>query len=319
MRVAITGASGLLGGALVSLHLDRGDEVRGLVRDARRAADSLPGMLVFEGDLAAEPNRLADFLDGADIVYHCAAELQDPARMSATNVDGTRRLLTAAAGRIGRWVQVGTVGVYGRPRNGVITEASPLAPADAYAQSKARADALVVELSSAGSFEYAILRCCAVIGPGMPGRFLYRIIGLLDRGFFAPIGAPGALVSLIPVANVAHALHACAMLPQAAGCTYNLADQCTVEHLMEVCCGALGREVPRWRLPEAPVRTVARLAEWIWPGQLSRAQIDVLTSRVRYSTEQIRSELGYNDVMKLEAVLHDLAIAIAIARRGRST
>lgn len=315
MRVAITGANGLLGGALVSLHLDRGDEVRGLVRDARRAADSLPGMRVFEGDLSVESSRLADFLDGADIVYHCAAELQDPARMSATNVDGTRRLLTAAAGRIGRWVQVGTVGVYGRPRNGVITEASPLAPVDAYAESKAHADALVAELSSAGNFEYAILRCCAVIGPGMPGRFLYRVIGLLDRGFFAPIGAPGALVSLIPVANAAHALHACAMLPQAAGRTYNLADQCTVEHLMEVCCDALGRQVPRWRLPEAPVRTVARLAEWIWPGQLSRAQIDVLTSRVRYSTERICSELGYNDVMKLEVVLHDLAIAW----RGRST
>lgn len=314
MKVAVTGANGLLGGALVSLHLDRGDEVRGQVRDARRAADALPGMQAFEGDLAAGPNRWADFLDGADIVYHCAAELQDPARMNATNVEGTRRLLSAAAGRIGRWVQVGTVGVYGRPRNGVITEASPLAPADAYAESKARADALVVELSSTGNFEYAILRCCAVIGPGMPGRFLYRLIGLLDRGFFAPIGAPGALVSLIPAANVAHALNACAMLPQAAGRTYNLADQCTVEHLMQVCCGALGRQVPRWRLPEAPVRAAAWLAEWIRPGQLSRAQIDVLTSRVRYATDLIRGELGYNDVMNLDVVLRELVGAW----RGRS-
>lgn len=309
MRVAITGANGLLGGALASLHLARGDEVRGLVRNARRAADSLPGMRVFEGDLAVESSRLTDFLDGADIVYHCAAELRDPARMSATNVEGTRRLLTAAAGRIGRWIQVGTVGVYGRPRNGVITEKSPLAPADAYAESKAHADSLVMELSSVGNFEYAILRCCAVIGPGMPGRFLYRLIGLLDRGFFAPIGAPGALVSLIPVANVAHALNACAMLPQAAGRTYNLSDQCTVEHLVSVCCEALGRPPPRWRLPEMVPRAFAWLLDRMASGRLTQGQIDILTSRAQYSTEQIRSELGYNDVMKLDDALSELVAA----------
>lgn len=314
MRVAITGANGLLGGMMAALHVARGDEVRGLVRDARRAAGNPPGMRVCVGDLSDAGIRLDEFIDGADVVYHCAAELQDAERMVPTNVDGTRRLLTAAAGRVGRWVQVGTVGVYGRPRQGTITEASPLAPADAYAESKARAEALVAELSAAGGFEHAILRCCAVIGPGMPGRFLYRVIGLLDRGLFAPVGPPGALVSLVPAANVAHALHACAIQPQAAGRIYNIADQCTVEHLVEVCCDALGRKVPSWRLPEAPVRAAARLAEWIMPGLLTRAQVDVLTSRTCYSTEMIRRELGYNDVMKLDVVLRELVSTW----RGRS-
>lgn len=317
MRVAVTGANGLLGGTLVALHAARGDEVRGLVRDARRAGNA-PGMRVCEGDLADTDAsigaRLAEFVDGADVVYHCAAELRDAARMAPTNVDGTRRLLAAAAGRIGRWVQVGTVGVYGRPRQGTITEASPLAPADAYAESKARADALVAELSAAGGFEHVILRACAVIGPGMPGRFLYRIIGLLDRGLFAPVGAPGARVSLVPAANVAHALLACATLPPAAGRSYNLADQCTVEELVEVCCAALGRPAPRWRLPEAPLRAAAWLAERLAPGRLTQAQIDILTSRVCYSTARIRGELGYNDVMKLDVLLRELVSTW----RGRS-
>lgn len=309
MRVAVTGANGLLGKSLAFLHVARGDEVRGLVRDARRAAGSLPGVLLFEGDLAAEGDRLVDFLDGADVVYHCAAELQDPARMIATNVDGTRRLLAAAEGRIGRWVQVSTVGVYGRPREGTITETSQLAPADAYAESKARADALVAALSAAGGFEHAILRSCAVIGPGMQGRFLYRVIGLLNRGLFAPVGAYGALVSLIPAANVTRALFDCATLPQAVGRIYNLADECTVERLVSVCCEALERPPPRWRLPEAPLRGVAWLLGQIAAGRLTPEQIDILTSRVRYSTERIRSELGYNDVMELDDALRDLVAA----------
>jgi len=306
MKVAVTGVGGLLGKALTSLHVSLGDDVRGMVRDAGRAAINLPGVQLFEHDLGTNADCLSEFFDGVDVVYHCAAELRDPARMAATNVMGTQRLLSAAAGRIGRWVQVSTVGVYGRPREGVITETSRLAPADAYAESKASADTLVEKLSSTGGFEHVILRSCAVIGPEMQGRFLYRVIGLLSRGLFAPIGPPGSLVSLIPAANVAHALHACAKLPQAAGRTYNLADQCTVEHLVEVCCDALGRQGPRWHLPETPVRATARFAEWVAPGLLSQAQIDVLTSRVRYSTERIRSELGYNDVMKLDVVLRDL-------------
>lgn len=308
MRVAVTGANGLLGRTLAALHASRGDDVRGLVRDARRAANATPAMRLFEADLAAEAS-LAEFVDGADVVYHCAAELHDPARMVATNVDGTRRLLAASAGRIGRWVQVGTVGVYGRPREGTIDESCPLAPVGPYAESKARADALVAEMSAAGGFEHAILRACAVIGPGMPGRFLYRVIGLLDRGLFAPVGAPGALVSLVPAENVAQALLACATLPPAAGRSYNLADQCTVEQLVAVCCTALGRPLPRWRMPEAPLRAAAWLAERLAPGRLTQAQIDILTSRVRYSTERIRGELGYHDVMALEEALRRLAAA----------
>jgi nucleoside-diphosphate-sugar epimerase len=312
LRVAVTGANGLLGGTLAALHVARGDDVRGLVRDTRRAAGNATGMRVCEGDLADSDAdigaRLVEFIDGADVVYHCAAELQDPARMVPTNVDGTRRLLAAAAGRIGRWVQVGTVGVYGRPRQGTITEASPLAPADAYAESKARADVLVTELSAAGGFEHVILRACAVIGPGMPGRFLYRVIELLDRGLFAPVGAPGALVSLVPAANVAQALLACATLPQAAGRSYNLADQCTVEALVAVCCEALGRPAPRWRLPEAPLRAAAWLAERVAPGRLTQAQIDILTSRVRYATERIRGELGYREVLDLDSAIRDLVM-----------
>jgi nucleoside-diphosphate-sugar epimerase len=299
----------MLGAELAALHLARGDEVRGLVRSARQRQGKLSGVRIFEWDLAEPCGGLEEFLDGADVVYHCAAELYDPARMVSTNVEGTRRLLAAAAGRIGRWVQVSTAGVYGRPRSGTVTEDSPLAPANGYAVSKAQADALVERLSGVGGFQFSILRSCAIIGVGMQGRFLYRVIGLLDRGLFAPVGAPGASISLIPVANVTHALLGCATLPQASGRIYNLSDQCTVEHLVEVCCEALGRQAPRWRLPEVPLRAVAWLAERVAPGRLTQAQIDVLTSCVRYPTERIRRELGYNAVMNLDDALREMVAA----------
>lgn len=308
MKVAVTGANGLIGRELAMRHLAAGDEVRALVRDAGRSAADLGGVHLHEIDIAADEGDLGNFLEGVDVLYHCAAELRDPARMTAVNVEGTRRLLQAAAGRIGRWVQMSTVAVYGRARRGTITEESPLAPADAYSRSKAMADELVFTSSSKGGFEHVILRSCAVIGSGMPGSFLYRLIGLLNRGLFAPVGAPGALVSLIPVSSVAGVLAACASSPRAAGRIYNLSEQCTVEHLVEVCCDALGREPPRWRIPEQPLRAVAWLAERLAPGKLTQRQIDILTSRVRYDTERVVRELGYNSVMKLDDAIRALVV-----------
>lgn len=308
MRVVITGASGLLGKTLASLHVTRGDTVRGLVRDAARAANGLPGVELVEGDLVDDGARLVALIDGADIVYHCAAELYDPARMFATNVEGTRRLLDAAAGRIGRWVQVSTVAVYGRIRTGTITEESPLAPAEDYSRTKAMADELVTDLAMRGGFDHVILRTCAMIGPGMKGRFLHRLCGLLDRRLFALIDSPGALVSLIPVANVTHALYDCARLPQAAGRIYNLAEQCTVEHLVELCCEALGRKPPRWRLPESLMRAAASLAERLAPGSLTREHVDILTSQTRYDIGRIVRELEYKVVMSCDDAIKELVL-----------
>lgn len=308
MKIAVTGANGLIGRDLARRHLAAGDDVRVLVRDTGRVVEGLGGARLYEIDMAASEGNLAGFLECIDVLYHCAAELRNPARMTVVNVDGTRRLLQAAAGRIGRWVQVSTVAVYGRARAGVITEDSPLAPADAYARSKAMADALVADFSGKSGFEHVILRACAVLGPGMPGSFLYRVIDLLDRGLFAPVGAPGALVSLIPVSSVAGALSACATSPLAARRTYNLVEQCTVEHLVEVCCEALGRKPPRWRIPEGSLRAVAWLAERLAPGKLTQEQIDILTNRVRYDAQRAANELRYNCVMNLDDAIRELAV-----------
>ena len=112
--VAITGGRGFIGRRLVARHVALGDRVRVL---ARGVADPPWGgdVEILSGDLtSSEPERLQRFAQGADALYHCAAERQDASRMSAVNVEGTRRLLAAAAGNIGRWVQLSSLGVYGQ-------------------------------------------------------------------------------------------------------------------------------------------------------------------------------------------------------------
>src|SRR4051812_4316163 len=121
MRVAITGASGFIGAALLERHRLQGDSVRVLSRASRHWPEGVEAHMADLADAAAA-GALQRFADGADVLYHCAGDYRDESRMEALHCDGTQRLIDAASGRTGRWVQLSSVGAYGSHREGVVTE-----------------------------------------------------------------------------------------------------------------------------------------------------------------------------------------------------
>ncbi len=91
-RLLVTGGTGVLGRAVVTLLSDAGEDVRVLSRraliDAERGSST-----TMQGDLTTGAG-LMTALDGVETVIHCASS---PARRTrATDVDGTQRLVKAA-------------------------------------------------------------------------------------------------------------------------------------------------------------------------------------------------------------------------------
>src|SRR5438105_570420 len=125
MIVAVTGATGGVGTALVRALRARGDSVRALVRDPARA--KLDATLV-RGDLGDEA-ALEEVARGADAFVHTAAHVGDwgdSAEFEDVNVGGTRRAVEAAArAKVKRFVHVSSVAVYGRPESGNIDQTTP--------------------------------------------------------------------------------------------------------------------------------------------------------------------------------------------------
>jgi len=301
--VAITGATGFIGRALAGVHVAFGDEVRVLSRRRFDPSRAVPGTTWCQGDICHPLSP--DLFDGVHTVYHLAAELHDPARMQAVHVDGTANLLAAAAGRVQRWVQLSSVGVYGPPAAPIVNEETVPAPANEYERTKYAADRRVEDACRSAGLEYAILRPSNVIGAAMQNGSVFALINAVRRGRFFYIGPRGAIATYVHVDDVVRALVACQAAPS--GRVYNLSSDCTWEALIGRIASLTGVRPPRLRLPAWPLRLGIRTLE----GRVRLSATWALPSPGHCPT---RSKTFW--ARDLEPASHRACGRIAIARRG---
>ncbi len=300
MTVSVTGATGFVGSLLVRRLVACGETVRVLTRSRPRASHLPSNVGDFVGKLSSGADLPAAFLEGSDVLYHLAGEINHPAAMRSVHVEGTRALVKAAKRRVAHWVQLSSVGAYGPVRVGIVNEDWALAPQGEYEVTKTESDRLVQEAADKGALSCTLLRPSIVFGPGMSNRSLYQLISVVARRLFFYIGPPGASANYVYVDNVVDALIACGTLPAAKGRVYNLSDFCTMEQFVGAISASLGKPTPSARLPELPVRLLARVLGMVPSLPLTESRVDALTSRARYPTGRIEKELGYTHRVSVE-------------------
>lgn len=159
MRALVTGSTGFIGAAVARCLLERGVDVRVLVR---RDSDlgNLQGLKVEQayGDLR-DPASLRQAMTGCRQLYHVAAHYAlwapDPQIFYDINVTGTRNLMeTARDVGVERIVYTSTIGAIGLPHGGGLgTEETPVSleqMSGHYKRSKFLAEQEVSKLARAG-------------------------------------------------------------------------------------------------------------------------------------------------------------------------
>jgi len=294
MIVAITGGSGFIGKLLVERHLQQGDQVRLLSRNASLESANVQ---YFLGDLSNPNVDLFGFVDGVDVLYHCAGEINNESLMQELHVNGTQRLADAAQGKIGRWVQLSSVGAYGVCRDGTITEDSEERPFGVYERTKTESDKIVIN----SGIPYVILRPSNVFGKDMPNQSLRGLLYAVSKGLFFFIGKENEyLVNYIHVKDVIEVLMRCSSDDKALGEVFNLSQSTSVENMIASFASGMGSDKKIFRLPESVVRLIASIFGWIPRFPLTSPRVDALTGRCVYDSTKVQKILEFKYSMTLE-------------------
>lgn len=246
--VAVTGASGFVGQALVAHLLASGRSVRALVHRQSLAMNH-PALATVPGSLSDDA-ALDRLMAGACGVIHVAGRVRgrDEADFLPVNAEGAARVARAAcaAQTVTRLVLISSLAA----------REPGLSP---YAASKRAGETrLAEEVARGGNLGCAVLRPPAIYGPG--DQELLPLLRLMSRGVVPMPGVAGARASLLHVHDLARA--ALCLLDSPAQGTFELHDGHEAgygwDEIATIVESVAGRGRGwRLRLPEAMLRSVA--------------------------------------------------------------
>ena len=231
---------------------------------AAQCVQTLPGLSVRQADVHDDA-QLAALLPGHDAVINLIAVLQgDEARFEQVHVALPRRLAAAcAATGPRRLIHVSALGV------------APDAPSR-YLRSKARGEAA---LRAQPGLALSVLRPSVIFG--RDDQFLNLFARLQALLPLLPLAGASARFQPVWVEDVAAAIVACLLQPQAVGQTYELAGPqvLSLGELARLAGRCAGHARPQWALP-APLAWLQALALECLPGEALMSRDNLASMRV---------------------------------------
>jgi len=268
MRILLTGATGLLGGALLGLLLAEGHETRCLVRATSPNASRLDGerVEILRGDVAREED-LYRALEGTDALLHLAGIEYAPPVLRAASRAGVERILV-----------VGSTSAH-----------------SAYAF-RAGPKLEMEEAVRGSGLAWTIVRPSMIYGSERD-KNVHRLLRFLDRWPVFPIFGPGTnLWQPVYHEDCARGVLEALKRPDAVHRSYDLpgAEPLTYLDLVKTAAAALGREPRIVTLPIEPVRLALVAAERLrLPLPIDSGQVTRLREDKAYPYEDARRDLGF--------------------------
>jgi nucleoside-diphosphate-sugar epimerase len=296
VRIAVTGASGFVGGAVARWLAERGHTVFSY---GRRAPSALPAPLPNYSvwDVTAAPPTPVP----VDAAVHCAAHVGqwgDEGEYRRINVEGTRLVLERFRDG-GRFVHVSTSSVYRSDLSKAgLREDAPIGGAGltAYARTKAEAEGLV----RGSGVSAIILRPHIVYGPG-DTTLWPRVVAARRLGWLPVPGDGRNRVSVTHVLNLAHAVECALSAPRASG-TFNVTDgeDVSVDTLLRTMLSRHGLSARIAYVPRGVAWALAQTSERLWCAvgavrepRLTRYVVQNLADECTLDIARAREELGY--------------------------
>ena len=312
MKAFITGATGFIGSHLAEQLIDKGYEVKVLVRETSNTKwiDHLPVERVI-GSLSNIESLRAG-VEGVDYVYHIAGVVAAKTRddFFKGNVDATRNLLDAVKDvnpGLKRFVHASSLAAVGpaRSESEAVQEGTAYQPITTYGESKAEAEKVVMQYAE--DVPVTIVRPPAVYGPRDVG--VYSFFQVVAKGFAPLIGFKRKVVSLVHVDDLVRGFILAGESNNGEGGTYFISSEefYTWEDVGQIAAQAFGKKKARYlRVPHAVVYVSAGLSGFIGKFQKKPPILDLEKGRditQAYwicSVDKAKAELGYRQQVSIE-------------------
>ncbi|MEO0982643.1 MAG: NAD-dependent epimerase/dehydratase family protein [Pseudomonadota bacterium] len=248
LAVAVTGATGFIGGHLLRELARRGHRISALARRDYEPPADLPAEVEWVRGRLGDPDALARLTEGADATIHLAGltKARSKEDFFAINADGAGHM-AAAARRAGCRVFVLASSLAAREPQ----------LSDYAASKRAGEDAVKAE---AGDMTVSIVRVPAVFGPNDPAT--KPILDMMRAGWLPAPGGPRGKFSLMFVTDLARALAdlTVAPAPPAVYSPVGVAEA-DWDALAAAAGESLGKRVRVLRIPPFLLKTAAFAAE----------------------------------------------------------
>lgn len=250
---------------------------------------------------------------GADAVVHLAGCKKNPREFHATNVLGTRNVLSACdKAKVPRLIYLSSVGVIGQTSESYISEATPCRPANEYEKSKYEAEVLVRQFSVRRPGTTTILRPTNVFGEHDPERHLLNLMNKVKAHRFFFVGGDishyyvnylyvaeisalvGTLLTSVPAGDLFIVNTPTPLAAFIATIKRLLNDSTRVAHL------------PYWLVKAAAVGGDHLPRAWVPRPPICSLKLAELTSRKQYSAALLARAASWRPAFSMEEALRNV-------------
>ncbi len=304
MKILVTGAAGNIGSHLIPILVDRGHQIRAVVRSKNQARHlAYPNIEIVEADVM-DPKSIAGIADGMDLTYQLVGYLFAPKRhqVETDNLTATKNIARECLkSQVRRIIYSSSLLVYGQNPNIPSLEKDDPNPNTPYGRGKRSAEEFLLSLAGNG-LAATILRVGHVYGSGVSSVEEFK--NMIARGVFSLPGKGDHLIAPINVDDLAIAMTMAAENKRSAGQIYNVNDDhpLSLKKFSDLLAEYMGKPdtgtLPVWLFKSAALffETISRFTKR--RPFFDRDTVKLLTMAHWGDTSKIKADLGWEPYYK---------------------